>query len=132
MPTDVIYNLIILGYCKEGNSYKALKFLKEMSKNGMVPNRARYISTVRVLCKDEKWREAELVLKEMIMSGLTPPVSIYDLISKTKEDIKSIVPAKRDSLFFSLSLSLALQIWKFSILNFEFWAMSFLSTCNFS
>ncbi|GMY10872.1 auxin response factor 12-like [Fagus crenata] len=43
---DVTYNTMILGYCKEGSSYMALRLLKEMGEGRLVPNVATYYATV--------------------------------------------------------------------------------------
>ena len=43
---DVIYNTMILGYCKEGSSYMALRLPKEMGEGRLVPNVATYYATV--------------------------------------------------------------------------------------
>ena len=67
-------------------TYRALRLLKEMGENGMVPNVASYNSTIRVLCKDEKWMEVEVLLKEMIELGLKPSISIWNMISKARFD----------------------------------------------
>ena len=83
-PNDVIYNMMIHGYCKEASSYRALRLLREMSENGMVPNAASYNFTIQVLCKDGKWKEAETLLNDMTQSGFKPSVSTYTLISEAK------------------------------------------------
>jgi hypothetical protein len=40
-----------------------------------------------VLFEDGKWIEAEVILKAMIGSGLKPSISIYNMISKAKNDV---------------------------------------------
>ena len=85
-PSDVIFNIMIHGYCKEGSYYRALRLLKEMRKKGMVPNVASYSSTIGVLCNDGKWEEAEMLLKGMMESDLKPSVSLYNIISRAKND----------------------------------------------
>ncbi|RZB54718.1 Pentatricopeptide repeat-containing protein [Glycine soja] len=83
----VIYNTMIHGYCKEGSSYRALRLLNEMVHSGMVPNVASFCSTMGLLCRDEKWKEAELLLGQMINSGLKPSVSLYKMVHKVKGDV---------------------------------------------
>ncbi|KAJ0018313.1 hypothetical protein Pint_11817 [Pistacia integerrima] len=96
---DVVYNIMIHGYCKEDNSYRALRLANEMGEKELVPNVASYSFTIGVLCKDEKWQQAEVLLNEMIESGLKPSVSIYDIILEPKMLDNSRFQA------FSLSLS---------------------------
>jgi pentatricopeptide repeat protein len=83
-PSDVIYNTMIHGYCKEDNSYRALRLLREMEAKGLVPNVASYSSIIGVLCKDGKWEEAEVLLDKMIELQLKPSASILNMISKAK------------------------------------------------
>ena len=74
--------MMIYGYCKEGSSYRALRLVKEMIENGMVPNVASYNLTIEALCVEGKWKEAEILLNDMIKSGLKPSISILDMIYK--------------------------------------------------
>ncbi|KAI4313474.1 hypothetical protein L6164_026453 [Bauhinia variegata] len=46
-----------------------LRLLREMGDSSMIPNMASYSSTVGLLCRDGKWKEAEILLGLMINSG---------------------------------------------------------------
>ncbi|KAH1243748.1 Pentatricopeptide repeat-containing protein [Glycine max] len=69
-PNSVIYNTMIHGYCKEGSSYRALRLFNEMVHSRMVPNVASFCSTIGLLCRDEKWQEAELLLGQFLSLSL--------------------------------------------------------------
>nr|CAD1822094.1 unnamed protein product [Ananas comosus var. bracteatus] len=83
-PSNVIYDTMIYGHCKEGSSYRALRLVKEMRDNSLVLNVASYGLTIRLLVKDGKLREAEALLNEMVLFGL--PVS--DSICRALYDAK--------------------------------------------
>jgi pentatricopeptide repeat protein len=75
-PNNVIYGMMIYGYGREGSSYKSLKLIMEMRKSGLVPNIASYGLTIRLLCNEGKWQEAEAMVDDMLRAGLRTSESI--------------------------------------------------------
>lgn len=48
-PNSVIFGMMVCRYCRQGGSYRALRLLRQMRDDGMVPNVASYGLIIRVL-----------------------------------------------------------------------------------
>ncbi|KAG4929241.1 hypothetical protein JHK82_046304 [Glycine max] len=100
--SKVTYTILIDAFARLNYTDKACEMHSLMEKSGlvpdvytysvlihggMVPNVASFCSTMGLLCRDEKWKEAELLLGQMINSGLKPSVSLYKMVHKVKGDV---------------------------------------------
>jgi len=82
----VAYHILIRGYCKMEDFEKAIECLKEMRKDGLLPNVDEYDKLIQSLClKAMDWRRAEKLLEEMEDSGLCLRGISRSLIAAVKE-----------------------------------------------
>ncbi|KAG1337697.1 putative Pentatricopeptide repeat-containing protein [Cocos nucifera] len=76
--SNLICDMMIYGHSKEGSTCRAPRLLlKGMSQNGMAPKVDSYSVSIYVLCNQGKRQEVEVLLNEMLASGLRPNGSIY-------------------------------------------------------
>ncbi|KAK6915873.1 Pentatricopeptide repeat, partial [Dillenia turbinata] len=57
-PNEIIYNVLIDGYCKEVNVSSAMRVSEEMRQQGLRTNVATYNSLINGFCSQEKLSEA--------------------------------------------------------------------------
>ena len=82
----VCYHILIRGYCKMEEFEKAIDCVKEMRKDGLLPNVDEYGKLIQSLClKAVDWRRAEKLLEEMEDSGLCLKGISRSLIAAVKE-----------------------------------------------
>ncbi|XP_068635054.1 pentatricopeptide repeat-containing protein At1g71210, mitochondrial [Aristolochia californica] len=68
-PGSRLYNTMIAGLCQVGRFHDAVKFLKEMRQNGLIPSLWSYEELVKVLCASKEYDMVVYVVTDMEQTG---------------------------------------------------------------
>ncbi|PKU66419.1 Pentatricopeptide repeat-containing protein [Dendrobium catenatum] len=74
---EVVYSILVDGFCKVGSLEKALYLCSNMRKMGITPNIATYNSVMHGLCREGCLVEAFRVFDSLECNGLFPTVVTY-------------------------------------------------------
>ncbi|KAG9130946.1 hypothetical protein Leryth_006712 [Lithospermum erythrorhizon] len=80
VPTEVIFNTIVNGYCKQGNMEKALSVIESMGTFGVKPTCVTFNTVISQFCVSGKIGEAEALFKKMTDNGISPNVQTYNIL----------------------------------------------------
>ncbi|GKU99344.1 hypothetical protein SLEP1_g12207 [Rubroshorea leprosula] len=79
-PNVFTYNILIRGFCVEGNLEMGLLLFDEMERNGCLPNVVTYNTLIDAYCKSNKINDAYNLLRSMALKGLEPNLISYNVI----------------------------------------------------
>ncbi|KAK1313389.1 Pentatricopeptide repeat-containing protein [Acorus calamus] len=74
------YNILIRGFCDNGDYMKALDFFNRMAESGCSPNVVTYNTLISAYSKEGRMREAREVIDAMNGEGLTPDRVTYNTL----------------------------------------------------
>ncbi|VFQ83992.1 unnamed protein product [Cuscuta campestris] len=81
VPNIMIYNTLIKGLCDERKSDFAVKYLEKISRQVCcVANKDTYENLVDGLCREGRYRQASLVLENMLNNSYWPKVQTFNAL----------------------------------------------------
>ncbi|XP_044487917.1 pentatricopeptide repeat-containing protein At5g39710 [Mangifera indica] len=79
-PNVFTYNILIRGFCVEGNLDMGLRFFSQMEKNGCLPNVVTYNTLIDGYCKSRRIDDAYKLLRTLSLKGIEPNLISYNVI----------------------------------------------------
>ena len=85
VPINVIYTILIDGYCRNGIMSKALKMWNEMLEQGCVMDLVTYNTILNRSCREKMLVDANQFFNEMVEKGVflisaLPPLSFMGIV----------------------------------------------------
>ena len=85
VPINVIYTILIDGYCRNGIMSKALKMWNEMLEQGCVMDLVTYNTILNSSCREKMLVDANQFFNEMVERGVflistLPPLSFMGIV----------------------------------------------------
>ncbi|KAM7264238.1 hypothetical protein ACFE04_001921 [Oxalis oulophora] len=81
-PNDVTFNILISGYCKEGNFAQALALFEKCFSSGFVPDVITLTKLIQLLCNKSRVTEAVEILERVESKGGQIDVVAYNTLIK--------------------------------------------------
>ncbi|KAG0497232.1 hypothetical protein HPP92_001923 [Vanilla planifolia] len=72
VPDNVIYTMLISGFCRVGLMPEALRMLDEMLDHGCIPDLVTYNTMLNGLCKEGRLSDADMLFREMMERRISP------------------------------------------------------------
>ncbi|OMO68217.1 hypothetical protein COLO4_29826 [Corchorus olitorius] len=80
VPDEVVYNTIVNGYCRMGDTNKAISTVEAMEKLGLKPDCVTFNTLIDKFCQLKEMKYAKEWVKLMREKGVAPNVETYNIL----------------------------------------------------